>query len=163
MVKKGPMVSRGTIFVLADTMKTAEAWAAAHKLRKDRWRYAVNAEVFDVWGPNDTYAYVAGLDRDGERFMTLMCEVNARDLPWCERDAYILERDEQGRVPRRGETQARIADEPPEPHSFVPGGGEHVGDLVTLPLCRDCGGVQSSGTHIDMNAWLRNRNPGGVL
>lgn len=95
--RKPAMVSRGTIFVLAENMVTAEAWAAAHGLDKDKYRYVVNETVLDIWGPNDTYAPVAGLDQAGERYIKLMAIVRERNLEWCGKDPYILVRGENGR------------------------------------------------------------------
>jgi hypothetical protein len=52
------MSAQNTIFVIAKTMKTAEAWAIAHGVLRDRWRYAVNTRVFEVMGPRDQYVIV---------------------------------------------------------------------------------------------------------
>lgn len=99
--RKPASVARGTIFVLAESMVKADEWAAAHGIGKDKYRYVVNADVFDVMGPNDTYAYVAGFDQAGSRYIELSGIVRDRDLEHCGKDAYILDRDPQtGRVPR---------------------------------------------------------------
>lgn len=96
--RKSAVVGRGTIFVLAHDMRTAEAWADAHHLRKDRYRYVVNLDVFDVMGPNDTYAYVEGYV-DHRHHVEAMGIIRDRGLEWCGKDPYILVRDEDGTVP----------------------------------------------------------------
>lgn len=100
MAKKAVVVERGTIFVLATDMVTADAWATAHRLGKDRYRYVVNPEVFDVMGGHDSYAVVAGYDTH-PLHMVCMGIVRAKGLEWCEKDPHILCRDETGKVVRR--------------------------------------------------------------
>ena len=111
--RKSAIVGRGTIFVLAYDMRTAEAWADAHGLRKDRYRYVVNTDVFDVMGPNDTYAYVSGVDRTGDLYVRAMGIIRDRNLEWCGKDPYILVRDENGNVPPVTDVAPHDYDRPP--------------------------------------------------
>jgi hypothetical protein len=96
--RKAATVARGSVFVLAADMRTAEKWAAAVGLSKDRYRYAVNTAVFDVLGPHDSYGFVAGFERAGSRHTEIMGLVRRLDIPWCERDPYALVRGEDGTV-----------------------------------------------------------------
>lgn len=92
---------RGTTFIVAQDMRTAERWAEAVGLSKDKYRYVAVPEVFDVMGPNDDYAYVAGADLH-PRHVEFMAVIRTKSLEWCQKDPYALVRDPAtGMPPRR--------------------------------------------------------------